>query len=267
MESIPGIDRELRPAILYKYLSLGTDEEAARARDSIQHHRMWFSSRLAFNDPFDCRPTVDLSADADTKIRWMAKQYLARGTCTKHEDAIARAAHVINKTDGKDIELSKQIESQVQRHLDGIGILCLAGTASSLLMWSHYSDSHRGICIGYRSLLVGDMFDAARTVKYQKDYPSICAWTDDQCTKLKKALLTKADCWRYEKEYRILDGANCNFIREHEPENVASVILGARIDPGARDSILEAARGMESRPSLLQAELARDQFRLVLRPL
>lgn len=267
METIPGIDREARPVILYKYLSLRTAADREHALGSLERHQLWFSSRRAFNDPFDSRPAIDLSADKDTKINWMTNQYLKRGVCKSPEEAAARATEVIQETEGKDDRLSQDIESKVQAHLDGIGILCLAATPSSLLMWSHYSDGHRGMCLGYRSCALHDMFDAARTVTYQSSRPAIAAWTDSQETKLKKALLTKGECWSYEEEYRILNAAHCDYLAEHDASNLTSVILGAKIDPAMRESIVKVARGLEPAPRLLQADLARNQFELLHRSL
>ena len=50
-------------------------------------------------------------------------------------------------------EISKlQIISNQNR----LGIFCLSANCSSILSWSHYSDSHRGFCIGFDTSVLFD---------------------------------------------------------------------------------------------------------------
>lgn len=263
LEQIPGIDRDTRPEFLYKYLSLGTKDHVLRARQGIEKHQLWMSCRERFNDPFDSRPSIDLSADKRAKIEWMATKYMEKGRFASIEDATARACHIIDNSEGKEAALSKEIEIQIMNHLNDVGILCLAGSRDSLLMWSHYADSHKGLCLEFRSQDEGDLFDAARTVTYQREYPSIRAFIDGESEKFMKALLVKSDCWGYEREYRVLDPKRCNYLVEYDQNNLVSVVFGAFVDPSIRDAIIESSQRTEPMLKYLQARLAHGEFRLV----
>ena len=73
------------------------------------------------------------------------------------------------------------------------------------LMWSHYADSHRGICIRYK-------FDTEITMEDEKaKIFSICYNVDykleikpDNPKSLKFLLATKEKCWKYENETRLV---------------------------------------------------------------
>jgi len=81
------------------------------------------------------------------------------------------------------------------------GLICTSATATSIPMWSHYADSHRGLCIGYRTDI--RPFQLAMSVIYQnpsgpvdvvdilvRDFTELA----DQISR------RKAACWAYEQE-------------------------------------------------------------------
>lgn len=97
--------------------------------------------------------------------------------------------------------------------LMGVYVSCFSENPISILMWSHYADANKGICIEYdfnqgedekkflfpvlyteKTLDLSELLDDTRNKKYQ--YPvSIAA----QC-----AILNKAKEWEYEQEWRIV---------------------------------------------------------------
>lgn len=105
--------------------------------------------------------------------------------------------------------------------IENIGIISLTETPRNLLMWSHYADQHKGICIGYKSNLLDHMADrshpslpvAFKPQKINYDNCRYDRYTDifngmDMIELRKnivmKSLLTKGDDWIYEKEHRCI---------------------------------------------------------------
>lgn len=85
----------------------------------------------------------------------------------------------------------------------GMRLGCLSEHNDSILMWSHYADKHRGICVEY------DLSDTL----YRKLYPVIytaapvnCIHWYDLDPRLEQliSILNKYDVWEYENEWRIL---------------------------------------------------------------
>ena len=80
-------------------------------------------------------------------------------------------------------------------------IYCLTPVPDSTLMWSHYGENHRGVCLEFS---VDDpIFGFAQEVTYLSSYPQ---WAPHSLmsTDQPPVLLTKSDDWEYEREYRII---------------------------------------------------------------
>lgn len=98
-----------------------------------------------------------------------------------------------------------------------MGIVSLSETHRNLLMWAHYADSHKGICIGYKkdflsSLTPPDINDGVTSLTPLKVNYDSCRFDSHKYTSepptftdvILKFLLTKSDEWIYEKEHRCI---------------------------------------------------------------
>ncbi|HCE2445491.1 TPA: DUF2971 domain-containing protein [Vibrio parahaemolyticus] len=148
-------------------------------------------------------------------------------------------------------------------------IHCLSADYKNLLMWSHYADSHRGICIEYTSYtereidellkeepenVTSDMLciiNNAIEVKYssqdeineylslfpQSDrdmYLYISGMTKEDGTKaigkVIDGLVIKHESWSYEKEFRIIATKNKNN-KVYPPGKITRIYFGANMNP------------------------------------
>lgn len=80
-------------------------------------------------------------------------------------------------------------------------IYCLGPDASNLLMWSHYADKHKGICLEFSTH--NDVMCCPLRVDYPEQFPVVRAYSTDSAENL-RPLLTKANVWAYEHEYRLI---------------------------------------------------------------
>jgi hypothetical protein len=80
-------------------------------------------------------------------------------------------------------------------------VYCLGPDVGSLLMWAHYADSHRGVCLEFS--LRNTVMCSALKCEYLKEFPVLRLHSDEVEDGL-RVLLAKADPWSYEKEYRIV---------------------------------------------------------------
>lgn len=180
-----------RPAILYKYVAVESWLPLMLSGDSLL-----FSSRKTFNDPFDSKPAFRVSNSEGGRkyIKDVFQRRLSKMPPAKRLQAIRQAENVSRKGAIAPTEQSDKL-------LDEIGILCLSAEWNNVLLWSHYANHHKGICIGFRA--DSDVFQLAREVRYQNERPVICRPDDDLDTIINKTFFTKATCWDYEKEWRI----------------------------------------------------------------
>lgn len=133
--------------------------------------------------------------------------------------------------------------------IKGLHILCLTNSYRKKLMWSHYADSHKGICltvkvpnhlvypICYTSKRVFndsnlDKILASNKVKYKKSLITPYKSLSDN----KKTALIKDKKWAYEKEYRIIfDDEDQGLIVDKEgmwymSVKITNIYLGSRFE-------------------------------------
>ncbi|MFQ2447576.1 DUF2971 domain-containing protein [Aeromonas caviae] len=117
--------------------------------------------------------------------------------------------------------VDKLIIRNIYDLLNASGVISLSETQRNILMWAHYANEHRGLCIGYdndpfnfkknRPHTLRDIYYQLHKVNYDtsrydplndefKNSHSIY-WIN---AVVKKMLTTKSDEWIYEKEHRYI---------------------------------------------------------------
>lgn len=148
-------------------------------------------------------------------------------------------------------------------------MFCLSEVNHNILMWSHYADGHKGICVEFRP---GDpshlnFFANARQVNYDKDYPAVQFYKTSLDEKVKLCILRKAREWEYEKERRVLDFGERPGFREIPAGLISGVIMGHCISEENRDWVLELVREHPTPITVYQARRRKDSYALEIEPL
>ena len=131
--------------------------------------------------------------------------------------------------------LCRKLANELSKHY---GLLCLAGNPRHLLMWSHYTDRHRGLVI---SLDAGSSFGGTKErVKYVRERIEMNPpWLGSDRETMRALFTSKCDQWSYEGERRIIfslseleratlkDGSDGYFCRI-PPSAIVEVIVGFR---------------------------------------
>ena len=241
--------------ILYKYRSL-SGENKGRVERIFTHNELYFPSPLQFNDPFDCR--VDLSLEG-TKEEWV--QYI-NGLIKKYRPNLSPADRLQFKKRLMRSGGLKNIDAEVLHKLNQeIGVFSLSEVADDILMWSHYADSHQGICIGFRAGPEDYFFRISQEVIYRPDYPATRVH-DGDIERMEATILTKSDHWSYEREFRIVDYETGPGIKTFPPHLLTCVILGCKISESDRRMVLKWAKRHPSAPLVYQATKGTRRFAL-----
>jgi Protein of unknown function (DUF2971) len=118
------------------------------------------------------------------------------------------------------------------------GAICFSRGYSNPVLWSHYADKHRGVCLGFdvpNALVMPMKYDAKRLPEF---LPHLL--TGDQSAQeqaMNRLLSTKFADWRYENEVRLfasLDerdpkSGHC-FVEFGDKLKLKEVLLGPRFD-------------------------------------
>jgi Protein of unknown function (DUF2971) len=255
------------PQFLYKYRDFKGPH-----LDALRRGVLYMSSPDRFNDPFDttvffnparfiiedlpAREFVEYVEEVDRNAqlgqRWRPRpikkpirqgEWIRKVMAENLKDMPADAREeLVAAADGVFEQQGAEMRRRMREVLrSGYSVLSLSANPSSILMWSHYSNSHRGFCIEYEfgSLPPADlrrrlcfpvlyrrkMTDATR-------YMANTGATDFNNLFGQYLCLLKNADWAYEKEWRIVHAigpAEAN--RELVMPTPSAIILGSAAKP------------------------------------
>ncbi|HLG99435.1 MAG TPA: DUF2971 domain-containing protein [Bryobacteraceae bacterium] len=234
---------------LYHYEAFNRD----RLKDTLINQRVHFSSPQHFNDPWDCHPWFDATEVLDPVLRSKWVRFLERHLTADQEQTLA-AKYFVWQEDIPFLQrtIGHMIDSIWQLNADRWRMYCLTPHPTSVLMWSHYGDKHRGLCLEFDATAA--VIGRALQVRYQENLPAISASSfDDWGAIAPSILLDKSIVWAYEDEYRVLardskaDALPTDFLpvtgKDFLPLPVGAltaVIAGCNADLDAVTSIVQA---------------------------
>jgi hypothetical protein len=183
---------------LYHYQSFRGDS-IGYLEKTLSERTIHFSKPSGFNDPWDCKPWFDgaLLDDANERemhLRWI----VATNRLTKDHptvDELRNNPVLLRAT----IELIR--DGVINAIDEQYRVYCLTPEPLSALMWSHYGDNHRGICLEFDAS--ADQMIGAYRVHYQNHYPAVRIYDDEDNASL-VPVFTKSDVWAYESEFRLI---------------------------------------------------------------
>lgn len=254
------------PAKFYKYRSM-SGESAKWIESTVLHNEIYFPPASSFNDPFDLRPVFSLNASPQQQredfIR-LSKKYKPHLTEAQHQAEADRV--MASSLNTESIESTRAGIQVTASHVltTELGVLCVSTRGDDILLWSHYADSHRGVCLEFDGTFA--FMAQAQKVTYSSDRSPINPYADDRETMLTKALLTKSAQWSYESEWRLIRHDGGPGVVCFRPQNLTGIILGAL----ASRSTIEIVRkwaGERSIPvKLYQAFTSNTSFALDIHP-
>lgn len=240
------------PDSLFHFCAVNTDDRKNWLQNILIDSQVYFRSREQLNDPNELRPRIIFSG-TDKKIREYVRQMVL--TRWSHKLSPAKRLQEENRLIYLYRNAPDGIEVTLHELLDRVGIFCLTKSSDHPLLWAHYADGSRGICIEFDANV--GLFLAAQKVHYTDQIPVINRLVDDREEILKKSMFTKGADWFYEQEWRIIarwddQDRKERYIAQHDvPESmlsfiqsqhgpgyyrfpieaIRSVILGSRIEP------------------------------------
>lgn len=151
-----------------------------------------------------------------------------------------------------------------------VSILSLSEVNDNILMWSHYSDSHAGICLE----LSFQTSEQVHQVQYNDDRPLFyfadCREHDRDDHRfhqsVMRAITTKAEQWAYEKEWRCIDFGAAG--ERPMPDGMLSgIIFGCRTSVTDKQMVREWVQAADLSVTFYQASERDGHFSLDIRKL
>ena len=246
------------PSFLYRYRP-GNNWDI----DNLKKDTIWLSTLKEYNDPFENRVSIDFEGVADS--------YLKMDSNTV---ALMRLNHIdknhpsykagIEDLKARGEKLQKSLSMKKLR----IFTACFCEEKSSLLMWAHYANSHKGFCIGYKFEDIINKFGInILPVIYSEEYSVIRSYEmfEDYDEFFLDEWRSKSIEWSYEKEWRLVGD-----YRKNEPYEKGQVVdmvkpfciyMGVNIDKAIRNQLVEICSEREIK--LFQMQLSEKSYRLL----
>lgn len=217
------------PKHLYKYYA-----DSEQSVETVFNNKMWYSAPSCFNDPYDCDFSIDESATINSLLL-----SIARNNNMKRGSEAWNNAYIAAK---------KQFPSfinTINSMKSSIGVACLSENSDTVLMWSHYANNHKGMCVEYNLLdfnrvlrftPIPVIYSKERNVLRKFRVNSV---DQDILSFFYKSLVCKEESWKYENEWRIVrDNEACGDKWNYEKHGALldsvrpiSIILGCNAEP------------------------------------
>jgi hypothetical protein len=251
---------------LYKYRSL--DEKSKQnTLDIIKYQKLFFSSPSEFNDPFECRPHFSFEA-SESEVEEYCDYLCSRMIPNLSEiQRKEKVAILVRNCKDNPLAAAKYMAMAMQKEMETCGVLCLAERPSNLLMWAHYADNHRGICLGFNASDTNPFFGRALKVTYSQTYPTVNLFRDSRDSYHETITLTKSDHWEYEQEWRIIKHEQGRDSQLFSPSDLKEVIFGLDTKQRDIDDIINLLSETQQQPKLFQAKRHDKKYKLVPTPI
>lgn len=252
------------PPVLYKYRDWDNDFH----KRLLTEGEIFISSPALLNDPFDCNIPVSYEQLAnDERLAQIYFQELVNDQFPflDEKEKKKEIQKLINDGRFRDQEWVVSKEKEHFKSLcEFIGIVSFSDIKNNILMWSHYSNSHKGFCVGINSRMFS--FGKNRkwgggNINYVDEYPIILP-TEDYSIQINKQLFTKHKTWSYENEYRLFRPKASNTVEKISEDDISEIILGYAISSKNEKEILDIVANKYPNTPIFKMQPIRNQFEL-----
>ena len=208
----------------------------------------YFSNPLDFNDPLDLSPRVIPQKNDEQNVNFSVTAWLPDGSSGSTN---------VGELPGLADSLSGIFAHLIPDEKGTHRVMCLSENYENALMWAHYANRHRGICVevdwqkflfpfppqkvSYNGVIsLSEMGHAARKFSFQ--VPQLCVKTTE---------------WSYEAEWRFFKRVRCQedqcFVKATGA--VKSIILGAKVSRQDQEAIIDVVCQLAPQVEIWQAHL------------
>lgn len=259
MESKKSILRELEAKYFFKYMSINQ-----YLYESISNQTLWFSSYLKFNDPFEAKKPIAHGSDEATIENFLRMSIDNNGINESNNYVLKKIAEWKENP----MIVEKEIKSDIERQFCNLGICCFSEIKDDILMWSHYANGHKGVCLEFdisNELLFKDTYNPNNIYPYKINYP-----VDNTFQKLfdpsilpEESLLgylvTKSNRWQYEQELRIF--GQCG-TRKFNHNCLSAIYFGTSVDKDQKKAIINICSKIYPNINFYQMSINENEYKL-----
>jgi len=199
------MSRRAATSILYKFRHFNNDNNVK----TLSENKFYFATPSELNDPFDMSLRFYFEGLTVQNIRDYYYDAIDKGLFGNPSFTRRKNRKIVYE---RSIDKDKFIEDYQNYFKDAMNdcsILALSKEWKRVLLWSHYSDSFKGFCIGLNKEKLRKFLPSEEyldcSVSYGKNYLKINPFTNIlDISSYEIALTYKFKDWKYEKEVRFI---------------------------------------------------------------
>lgn len=255
------------PPELYKYREINNKEalEENIHIDALKNEKVYLSNPYFFNDPYDSLFSIDMQKIKEQIIQTLKEQIVQKeidknnivSAKIENIDLIYKDLNIQNQNiisnlieNNSEVLYDTYLKKQIR-----FKICCFSEIPDSILMWSHYSNYHKGFCIGYDTSKIEERIKKEFYPVFYHEILFPLVKIEDKINTGKFNSLIKYKDWEYEKEWRLI--LNEEFV----PLKPSKIYLGIKLDDNKYlDYFKEIAR--EKNCKLYRMEMNYSEYAL-----
>lgn len=229
--------------------------------DTLKNNRVFFSNPLYYNDIFEFS-----KSKVDSSVIEQLREEL-------HRESETLILH----------KVCTEREIKLMNNPENFRVFCLSTKKNNRLMWSHYANSHKGICLGFeaefnnnyhfigfegecfqnlgnyqtrkKEILTGKMcLLPIIQVEYYDNLPDFLNQSLNNKNKFKSYHYIKDSRWKYENEWRIV--VSKEIIRDDlmyfDREQLKSITFGFNVEKDLKEKTIELIQSLNYKVDFFQ---------------
>ncbi len=258
------------PGTIYKF----RDWDNKYHKKILLENEIFFANANSFNDPFDSIiPNYGESHLSKSSLISLMRDKFKRENPSMTEGEISIKIQSLpgNTWIIDEAKLYENLNKVQDYYHKKYGIISLSENPFNILMWGHYSNAHKGFCVGFdtkalANYLIKEVNEgvALYPIEYVEKIP-VQDKNDNDENLAKKMFFTKNIDWKYEKEWRLiatrLTGKTIRL-----PKNVfKDVILGFKMEETYKSEIISFCKNELPHVKIFQSEMRKDEYNMKIR--
>jgi hypothetical protein len=255
------------PDLIYQFRSNDTS-----TLSNLINGQIYFNNTSNFNDPFEFTGYYKTPSNEENGIKkWVEINYKNR---LNEKDFLKKIDFYKQNPQEIDKVLNEQVDKLLNKG-NAVSCFTIPKNIKNTLMWTHYANSHKGICIGFSSEmeLIHVTEGNNKTHIFSPTF-NFVFYSDQKlhnrfCDKAPKPLdlmYQKATCWKDEDEIRGLSPKKgLHFLNDRS--DLKEIYLGIKIPKYFENEIIECLNSFDDYENvkLRKMYMKRDSFKLYSR--
>lgn len=257
------------PEILYYYLPV-----SEILFKMVTDPYIWFSELKNFNDPFEFPEVFNkvwTPGEEWKEFEYAFGMFKDKWHLFKNYSSAQEAFLHLRATATKTLDEILNLKiSTLEETMKKSRVACFSRNFNNVLMWSHYSNKHSGVVLGYncndlldkKEKIVGSDIDY-RIKKRKLDAGNYAGpiekTLESDYTAIK--LFTKHPSWSYEEEFRLLSHNDKNGEHSISKNSIKEIYFGCKMDISTKKSLLALLKGLNLKIDIYEM-IKEDNFKL-----